>query len=43
VIVPPEGADVKGAARDLAHRVHAVVASALPAHQRPDGARDAPA
>ena len=42
VIAPPEGADVKGAARALAHRVHAVVASALPAHQRPDAARDAP-
>ena len=29
---------MKSAARDLAHRVHAVVASALPAHQRPDAA-----
>jgi 1-acyl-sn-glycerol-3-phosphate acyltransferase len=43
VIAPPEDADAKGAARDLAHRVHAVVASALPAHQRPDAPRDAPA
>ena len=34
---------MKEAARDLARRVHAVVASALPAHQRPDAARDAPA
>ena len=43
VIAPPEDADAKEAARDLAHRVHAVVASALPAHQRPDAPRDAPA
>jgi hypothetical protein len=32
---------MKEAARDLAHRVHAVVASGLPEHQRPDAARDA--
>ena len=38
-----QGADAKGAARDLAHRVHAVVAAALPAHQRPDAPGDAPA
>jgi 1-acyl-sn-glycerol-3-phosphate acyltransferase len=43
VIAPPAGVDVKGAARDLARRVQAVVASALPAHQRPDTPRDAPA
>ena len=43
VIAPPEDPDVKGAARDLAHRVHAVVAAALPAHQRPDAPSDAPA
>ena len=43
VIAPPPDADVKSAARDLARRVQAVVASALPAHQRPDAARDAPA
>jgi 1-acyl-sn-glycerol-3-phosphate acyltransferase len=43
VIAPPEGADAKGAARDLAHRVHGVVAAALPAHQRPDAPRDPPA
>jgi 1-acyl-sn-glycerol-3-phosphate acyltransferase len=43
LIAPPDDADVKRAARDLAHRVQAVVASALPAHQRPDATRDAPA
>ena len=41
VIAPPVNADVKGAARDLARRVQAVVASALPVHQRPDAPRDA--
>jgi 1-acyl-sn-glycerol-3-phosphate acyltransferase len=40
VIAPPANADVKGAARDLARRVEAVVASALPVHQRPDAPRD---
>ncbi len=43
VIAPPADGDVKGAARDLARRVEAVVASALPTHQRPDAPRDAPA
>jgi 1-acyl-sn-glycerol-3-phosphate acyltransferase len=43
IITPPADVDVKSAARDLAHRVHAVVASALPSHQRPDTLRDAPA
>jgi 1-acyl-sn-glycerol-3-phosphate acyltransferase len=43
VIAPPANADVKGAARDLARRVEAVVASALPVHQRPDAPRDPPA
>ena len=41
VVAPPSDLDVKEAARDLAHRVHAVVASGLPEHQRPDAARDA--
>ncbi|HKW95278.1 MAG TPA: lysophospholipid acyltransferase family protein [Methylomirabilota bacterium] len=36
VVAPPADADVKGAARDLARRVQAVVATALPSHQRPD-------
>jgi 1-acyl-sn-glycerol-3-phosphate acyltransferase len=36
VLAPSPDADVKRAARDLAHRAHAIVASALPAHQRPD-------
>jgi 1-acyl-sn-glycerol-3-phosphate acyltransferase len=36
VVAPAPDADVKGAARDLARHVQAVVASALPAHQRPD-------
>jgi 1-acyl-sn-glycerol-3-phosphate acyltransferase len=43
IITPPADVDVKSAARDLAHRVQAVVASALPSHQRPDTLRDAPA
>lgn len=43
VIAPPADPDVKGAARELARRVQAVVASALPVHQRPDEARDDPA
>lgn len=43
VVAPPDGAGVKRAARDLAHRVHTVVASALPSHQRPDAPHDAPA
>jgi 1-acyl-sn-glycerol-3-phosphate acyltransferase len=43
IITPPVDVDVRSAARDLAHRVHAVVASALPSHQRPDTLRDAPA
>jgi 1-acyl-sn-glycerol-3-phosphate acyltransferase len=42
VVPPPGDADVKRAARDLAHRVHAVVASALPAHQRPEAPRSSP-
>jgi 1-acyl-sn-glycerol-3-phosphate acyltransferase len=42
VVTPPAGADVRGGARDLAHRVQAIVASALPGHQRPDSLRDAP-
>jgi 1-acyl-sn-glycerol-3-phosphate acyltransferase len=36
VIAPPAEGDLRGAARDLARRVQAVVASALPAAQRPD-------
>jgi len=40
-IEPVSGSDVKVAARDLAHRVQTVVASALPIHQRPDTLRDA--
>jgi 1-acyl-sn-glycerol-3-phosphate acyltransferase len=43
IITPPADVDVKSAARDLAHRVQAVVASALPGHQRPDTLHDAPA
>lgn len=43
VIPPPAGADVRGAARELARQVHAVVASALPMHQQSDAGRDAPA
>jgi 1-acyl-sn-glycerol-3-phosphate acyltransferase len=43
VIAPPAEADLKGAARELAHRVQAVVASVLPAHQHPDAPRDTPA
>jgi len=35
VVSPPNGGDVKAAARALAARVHRVVASALPAHQQP--------
>ncbi|HEY7252185.1 MAG TPA: lysophospholipid acyltransferase family protein [Methylomirabilota bacterium] len=42
VVIPPAGADVKRAARDLAHRVQIIVASALPGHQRPDSVHDAP-
>jgi len=41
VLSPSDDPDVKGAARDLARRVQAVVAAALPEHQRPDE-RDAP-
>jgi len=43
VIVPPAGGDLKGAARDLARRVQTVVASALPAAQRPDSESVQPA
>jgi len=35
LITPPDVRDVKAAARVLAPKVHGVVASALPAHQRP--------
>ena len=35
LITPPASRDVKAAARVLAPKVHHVVASALPAHQRP--------
>ena len=42
VITPPSADDVKEAARELTRRVHAVVCSGLPGHQRPDPARDAP-
>jgi len=35
IVAPPPDPDAKRAARDLARRVQAVVASALPAHQRP--------
>lgn len=41
VVAPPAGADVKIAARDLAYRVQAIVASALPGHQPPDTVHDA--
>ncbi|HEX7213766.1 MAG TPA: lysophospholipid acyltransferase family protein [Methylomirabilota bacterium] len=41
VVTPPAGADVKRAARELAHRVQAIVASALPGHERPDTVPDA--
>ena len=37
VITPRAGNDIKGAARRLAKEVRGLVASALPAHQRPDG------
>ncbi len=36
VVAPPDDSDVKRAAHDLARRVQAVVATALPTHQRPD-------
>jgi 1-acyl-sn-glycerol-3-phosphate acyltransferase len=36
LIAPPSDLDVKEAARELARRVHAVVVSGLPDHQRPD-------
>ena len=39
LIRPPEFHDVKAAARFLAPKVHGVVASALPAHQRPPSER----
>ncbi|HUM17402.1 MAG TPA: lysophospholipid acyltransferase family protein [Candidatus Nitrosotalea sp.] len=35
LVAPPADPDVKTAARELAHHVQAVVASALPVHQRP--------
>lgn len=43
-ITPPASPDVKAAARILAPQVHRVVASALPAHQRPppDGSAAVP-
>jgi 1-acyl-sn-glycerol-3-phosphate acyltransferase len=43
VMPPPTDPDVKGAARDLARRVQAVVASALPTEQGPTAPRDVPA
>ncbi len=41
VVAPPSDRDVKEAARELARRVHGVVASGLPEHHRPDAAHDA--